>query len=157
MHPTKKGNQWHFGMKAHIGVDEATGLTHSVVTTAANVGDVTQVAELLHGKEKHVFGDAGYTGAEKRAAKRGRRFWIAEKRSKVKAITDTILRGIVDELEHAKASIRAKVEHPFRVIKRQFGYMKVRYRGLAKNGAQVTTLFALANLWMARRTLLKTG
>lgn len=157
MHQTKKGNQWYFGMKAHIGVDEATGLTHSVVTTAANVGDVTRVDMLLHGKEEHVFGDAGYTGAEKRAGKRGRKFWIAEKRSKVKAITDTILRDIIEKLEHAKASIRAKVEHPFRVVKRQFGYVKARYRGLAKNGAQVATLFALANLWMARKTLLKTG
>jgi IS5 family transposase len=156
MRQTKKGNQWYFGMKAHIGVDERTGLVHHVVATAANVGDVTQVPHLLHGREKHLFGDAGYTGAEKRAPKRGRRFWIAHKRSKVKAITDEKLRTIIEELEHAKASIRAAVEHPFRVIKRQFGYVKVRYRGLAKNGAQVTTLFALSNLWMARKHLLPT-
>ena len=154
MHQTKKGNQWHFGMKAHIGVDAKTGLVHRVVTTAANEADVTQVARLLHGKEKQLFGDAGYTGADKRARKRGRRFYIAEKRSKVKAIVDETLRELTGKLEHLKASIRAKVEHPFRVIKRQFGHNKARYRGLAKNGAQVTTLFALSNLWMARRKLL---
>jgi IS5 family transposase len=155
MHQTKKGQQWYFGMKAHIGVDEATGLVHSVKSTPANVADVTEVANLLHGKERHVFGDAGYAGAQKRAAKRGRRFWIAAKRSVVRAIEDPKLREIAEQLEHAKASIRAAVEHPFRVLKRQFGYVKVRYKGLAKNGAQVTTLFALVNLWMARRTVLR--
>lgn len=157
MHQTRKGNQWYFGMKAHIGVDERTGLVHSVTTTAANVADVTQVDTLLHGKEKAVFGDAGYIGADKRVpAKRGRRWWIAAKRSTIKAIEDEQLRGIMEELEHAKASIRAAVEHPFRVVKRQFGHVKTRYRGLAKNGAQVLTLFALANLWMARKHLLAT-
>ena len=155
MHQTKKGQQWHFGMKAHIGVDEGSGLVHTVVNTAANVADVTVVADLLHGREKHVFGDAGYTGAEKRASKRGRKFWIAAKRSVVKAIGDPKLREITEQLEHAKASIRAAVEHPFRVLKRQFGYVKARYKGLAKNGAQVTTLFALVNLWMARKRLLQ--
>jgi len=155
MHQTKKGQQWYFGMKAHIGVDECTGQVHSVVSTAANVADVTEVGNLLHGKERHVFGDAGYIGAEKRAPKRGRRFWIAAKRSLVKTIEDDKLREITEQLEHAKASIRAVVEHPFRVLKRQFGYTKVRYKGLAKNGAQVTTLFALVNLWMARRALLQ--
>jgi IS5 family transposase len=155
MHQTKKGQQWYFGMKAHIGVDECTGQVHSVVSTAANVADVTEVGNLLHGKERHVFGDAGYIGAEKRAPKRGRRFWIAAKRSLVKTIEDDKLREITEQLEHAKASIRAVVEHPFRVLKRQFGYIKVRYKGLAKNGAQVTTLFALVNLWMARGALLQ--
>lgn len=155
MHQTKKGQQWHFGMKAHIGVDERTGLVHTVTSTAANVADVTEVGNLLHGKERHVYGDAGYTGAHKRAPKRGRKFWIAARRSVVKAIEDRELRAITEQLEHAKASIRAAVEHPFRVLKRQFGYAKVRYKGLAKNGAQVTTLFALVNLWMARRTFLQ--
>ena len=157
MRQTKKGNQWYFGMKAHIGVDERTGLVHSVATTAANEADVTQVDKLLHGKEKAVFGDAGYLGAEKRVpAKRGRRWWIAAKRGTIKAIADAKLRAIMDELEQVKASIRAIVEHPFRVVKRQFGHVKARYRGLAKNGAQVRTLFALANLWMARKHLLAT-
>ena len=156
MHQTKKGQQWYFGMKAHIGVDEATGRVHTVVNTAANVADVTVVANLLHGKERHVFGDAGYIGAQKRAPKRGRKFWIAARRSVVKAIDDPTLREITEQLEHAKASIRAAVEHPLRVLKRQFGYVKVRYKGLAKNGAQVTTLFALVNLWMARKRLMQT-
>jgi len=156
MHQTRKGNQWCFGMKAHIGVDERTGLVHSVVTTAANAGDVTQVGNLLHGKEKRVFGDAGYMGAEKHApAKRGRKWHIAAKRSKVKAMEDEVLRGLTEQIEHLKASIRAAVEHPFRVVKRQFGHVKARYRGLAKNGAQVLTLFALSNLWMTRKHLLE--
>ena len=155
MHQTKKGQQWYFGMKAHIGVDEATGLVHRVVTTAANVADVTQVGQLLHGRERAVFGDAGYTGAQQHApAQRGRRWYIAAKRSTVKAITDAKLRALTERIEHTKASIRAAVEHPFRVIKRQFEHIKARYRGLAKNGAQVLTLFALSNLWMARKYLL---
>jgi IS5 family transposase len=118
MHQTKKGNQWYFGMKAHIGVDEVTGQVHHVTSTAANVADVTEVPNLLHGKERHVFCDAGYAGAQKRAPKCGRTFWIASKRSVVKAIEDPKLREITAQLEHAKASIRAAVEHPFRVLKR---------------------------------------
>lgn len=141
-------------MKAHIGVDEATGLVHTVKSTAANVADVTQVADLLHGKEREVYADAGYIGADKRAPIRGRRWYIAAKRGKVKAIADAQLRDLHERIEHIKASIRAAVEHPFRVIKRQFGRTKARYRGLAKNGAQVTTPFALANLWMARKRIL---
>ena len=155
MHQTKKGNQWYFGMKAHIGADVNTGLVHTVTATAANVADVAEVPNLLHGKETSVYGDAGYIGADKRVPnKRGRDWFIAAKRSKVKAIEDAELRDLTEQIEHKKASIRAVVEHPFRVVKRQFGYVKVRYRGLTKNGAQVTTLFALANLWMARRSLL---
>ncbi len=140
MHQTRKGNQWYFGMKAHIGVDEFSGLVHHVKCTAANVGDVTVTHELLHGKEDSVFGDSGYTGADKR--------------SKVKAIGNARDRKQVERWERCKSSLRAKVEHPFRVIKRQFGYTKVRYRGLAKNTAQVLTLFALSNLWMVRRQLM---
>ncbi|MGH8190799.1 MAG: IS5 family transposase [Rhodanobacteraceae bacterium] len=157
MHQTKKGNQWYFGMKAHIGVDVNTGLVHTVTATAANVADVAEVPNLLHGNETSVYSDAGYIGAEKRVGpKRGRRWHIAEKRSKVQAIRSKRLRKTFEKLEHKKASMRAIVEHPFRVVKRQFGYLKVRYRGLKKNGAQVRTLFALANLWMARRQLLAT-
>jgi len=155
MHQTRKGNQWHFGMKAHIGVDAQIGLVHTMTATAANAADVTQMDKLLHGKESCVYADAGYTGADKRVPrKRGRRWYIAEKRSKLKMIEDARLRELSERIEHLKASVRAKVEHPFRVIKRQFGYIKVRYRGLAKNAAQVMTLFALANLWMARKRLL---
>ncbi|MEO7148422.1 MAG: IS5 family transposase [Rhodanobacteraceae bacterium] len=154
MHQTKKGNQWYFGMKAHIGVDVNTGLTHTVTSTAANVADVTQTDKLLHGKETRVYADAGYTGAHKYARKRGRKWYVAAKRGKVKGIEDDELRTLTEQIEHLKASIRARVEHPFRVVKRQFGYIKVRYRGLAKNAAQVMTLFALANLWMARKPIL---
>lgn len=157
MHQTRKGNQWYFGMKAHIGVDAESGLTHTVTTTAANVGDVVEVGKLLHGKEKDVYADAGYTGAEKRASKRGRKWHIAAKRSKVKALPEGELKEAIKDLEYLKAAMRSKVEHPFRVIKRQFGYRKVRFKGLAKNTAQVQTLFALANLWMARRRLLSVG
>ena len=154
MHQTKKGNQWYFGMKAHIGVDVESGLVHTVRTTAANEADVVQVAELLHGEEMIVHADAGYTGAEKRVEDRELTWHVAEKRGKVKAIKHDALREAVQELETLKARIRAKVEHPFRVVKRQFGYLKVRFRGLAKNTAQVLTLFALSNLFQARRRML---
>ena len=154
MHQTRKGNQWYFGMKAHIGVDMESGLVHTVTTTPANVADVSEVGKLLHGKERSVYADAGYTGAEKRARKRGGTWHIAAKRGGVKALPEGALKEATRHLEYLKAAIRAKVEHPFRVIKRQFGYTKVRYRGLKKNTAQILTLFALSNLWMARRRLL---
>ena len=156
MHQTKKGNQWHFGMKAHIGVDDESGLVHHVECTAANVADVTQMHKLLHGKEETISGDSGYTGADKREELQHvvAGFLIAEKPSKLRAMKNQRERKYAERWEHHKASVRAKVEHPFRVVKRQFGYAKVRYRGLAKNTAQVMTLFALSNLWMARRQLL---
>ena len=157
MYQTKKGNQWHFGMKAHIGVDDESGLVHHVECTAANVADVTQVHKLLHGKEGRICGDSGYTGSHNREELQAvdAAFWIAEKPSKLRAMKSKRERHFARRWEHHKASIRAKVEHPFRVIKRQFGYAKVRYRGLAKNTAQVLTLFALSNLWLARRHLLQ--
>ncbi|MEB2112143.1 IS5 family transposase [Xanthomonas campestris pv. campestris] len=156
MHQTRKGNQWYFGMKAHIGVDEFSGLVHHVHCTAANVADVTATHALLHGKEDSVFGDSGYTGADKREELQDceAAFFIAAKRSVLQAIGNKRERAREQRWEHFKASVRAKVEHPFRVIKRQFGYTKVRYRGLAKNTAQVLTLFALSNLWMKRKQLL---
>ncbi|WDK02856.1 IS5 family transposase [Xanthomonas campestris] len=156
MRQTKKGNQWYFGMKAHIGVDEFSGLVHHVHCTAANVADVTVTHALLHGKEDSVFGDSGYTGADKREELQDceAAFFIAAKRSVLQAIGNKRERAREQRWEHFKASVRAKVEHPFRVIKRQFGYTKVRYRGLAKNTAQVLTLFALSNLWMKRKQLL---
>ncbi|WP_239666979.1 IS5 family transposase [Stenotrophomonas maltophilia] len=155
MHQTRKGNQWFFGMKAYIGVDEHSGLVHHVHCTAANVGDVTQVQHLLHGREEEVYGDSGYTGAENRAELQDIKatFFIAEKPSRVRAIRNQREQKQMRRWEQFKASVRAKVEHPFRVIKRQFGYTKVRYRGLAKNTAQMMTLFALSNLWVARRQL----
>jgi IS5 family transposase len=155
MHQTKKGNQWHFGMKAHIGVDVDSGLVHTVTTTPANEPDVEEVGFLLHGKEQVVHADAGYAGAQTRVTRKGLRWEIAAKRGKIKAMNDGPAKRAIERLERRKASVRAKVEHPFRVIKRQFGLMKVRFRGLAKNTAHVITLFALSNLWMARRRLLR--
>jgi transposase, IS5 family len=156
MHQTKKGNQWHFGMKAHIGADADSGLVHTVRGTAANVNDVVEANSLLHGDEIDVFGDAGYQGAHKRPdAQPGVTWHVAMRPGKRKALDKSNpIEALVDEVERIKASIRAKVEHPFRVIKRQFGFTKVRYRGLKKNTAQLTTLFALSNLWMARGKLL---
>lgn len=156
MHQTRKGQQWYFGMKAHIGVDVESGLVHTVTTTPANVADVVEVDKLLHGKEKTVYADAGYIGAPKRPGmtKRGRTWYIAAKRGSIKAMPEGDEKDAAKHTEHMKAAVRSKVEHPFRVIKRQFGYQKVRFKGLVKNTAQILTLFALSNLWMARRTLL---
>lgn len=158
MHQTKKGNEWHFGMKCHIGVDADSGLVHAVVGTAANVNDVTQAHALVHGDEREVFGDAGYQGVQKREEMQDVKVnWhIAMRPGKRRALNkDTPLGQLLDERERLKARIRAKVEHPFRVIKRQFGHLKVRYRGLAKNTQQLHTLFALSNLWMVRRRILQ--
>jgi transposase, IS5 family len=157
MHQTKKGNQWHFGMKAHIGVDAESGLVHTVVGTAANVNDVTQASALVHGEESDVFADAGYQGVSKREEVQGiqANWHVAMRPGKRRAVDkSTPMGAVLEKLEHLKASIRAKVEHPFRVIKRQFGFARVKYRGLAKNTANLMTLFALSNLWMARRKLL---
>ncbi len=160
MHQTKKGNQWHFGMKAHIGVDAASGLVQTVTATAANAHDITQASELLHGDETDVFADSGYRGVHKRDEVIKHHpeinWYVAMMPSQRKALDkDTPMGTIMEALEKTKARIRAKVERPFRVIKHQFGHVKVRYRGLAKNTAQLHTLFALSNLWMVRRTLLK--
>ncbi|MNQ97328.1 Transposase DDE domain protein [compost metagenome] len=153
MHQTKKGNQWHFGMKAHIGVDADSGLVHTVTTTAANEADVEQVSDLLHGKEDAVWADSGYRGAQSRV-KRDVQWHIAGRPSDMAKMPEGRAKARARKQEYQKASIRAKVEHPFRVIKRQFGLMKVRFKGLAKNTAHVITLFALSNLWMARRKLM---
>jgi len=141
MHQTKKGNQWHFGMKAHIGVDADSGLVHTVTTTAANEADVEQVADLLHGKEKHVWADSGYRGAPTRVNRENLQWHIAARPSDIAKLPEGRTKAKVKKTERSKASIRAKVEHPFRVIKRQFGLAKVRFRGLAKNTAHVVTLF----------------
>jgi IS5 family transposase len=156
MKQSKKGNQWYFGMKAHIGVDAASGLVHTVRGTAGSVNDVVEANSLLHGEEVEAWGDAGYQGAAKRPnAPEGVRWNIAMRPGTRKKLNKTDrMEGWIDQLEQIKAQIRAKVEHPFRVIKRQFGHVKVRYRGLKKNTAQLHTLFALSNLWMARRQLL---
>ena len=160
MHQTKKGNQYYCGAKAHIGVDVESGLVHHVHVTAANVADVTQVDKLLHGEENMVAADAGYTGVEKRSEHEGRQvIWqIAARRSTYEKYGKrSVLYKALRRIERAKAQTRSKVEHPFRVLKRQFGYTKVRFRGLVKNAAQMVTLFALSNLWMARRHLLSSA
>ena len=154
MHQTKKGNQWFFGMKAHIAVDAASGLVHTVTTTAANEADVEQVADLLHGKEQQVWADSGYRGAQTRVQRDDLQWHIAARPSDMAKLPAGRAKNKAQKAEHAKASVRAKVEHPFRVIKRQFGLVKVRFKGLAKNTAHVVTLFALSNLWMARRHLM---
>ena len=155
MHQSKKGNQWYFGMKAHIGVDAESGLVHTVRTTTGNVNDVVEANALLHGEETDVFADAGYQGAHKRPDAKENVTWHVAMRPGKRRALDKSRRShrLIDEIEQLKASVRAKVEHPFRVIKRQFGHVKVRYRGLTKNTAQLTTLFALGNLWMARKKL----
>lgn len=130
MHQTKKGNEWHFGMKMHIGVDDTLGVVHTLTTTSANEHDITQLSELLHGEEGTVWGDAGYRGAEKRPELKDVEVdWLISQRPGVRKT----LRGIAARAEKAKAQVRAKVEHVFLKIKQQFGYAKVRYRGLAKN------------------------
>ena len=157
MHQTKKGNQWYFGMKAHIGVDADSGLVHTVIGTSGNVADVVEGNSLLHGQETDGFGDAGYQGIDKRRdAKKDVTWHIAMRPGKRRALDkeNNPVDALIDQVEKIKASIRAKVEHPFRVIKRQFGYTKVRYRGLKKNTLQLKTLFALSNLWMVRHQLL---
>jgi transposase, IS5 family len=156
MHQTKKGNEWHFGMKAHIGVDAVSGLVHTVVGTAANISDIAQAANLLHGEESSVHADAGYLGLEKREEMQGRKnllFDIAKKRSEVRKLPEGPKRDAARADERSKAQLRAIVEHPFHVVKNLFRHRKVRYRGLAKNTAQLFSLFALANLVLARRLL----
>ncbi|MFC6281111.1 MULTISPECIES: IS5 family transposase [Polaromonas] len=154
MHQTKKGNQWFFGMKAHIGVDADSGLVHTVTTTAANEADVEQVTDLLHGKEEQVWADSGYRGAPARVDRENLQWHIAVRPSDIAKLPEGRAKTKVRKAEHRKASMRAKVEHPFRVVKRQFGLVKVRFRGLAKNTAHVVTLFALSNLWMVRKQLM---
>ena len=151
MHQTKKGNEWHFGMKMHIGVDDRDGLIHSVETTAANVHDLNAADQLLHGEEQRVWGDAGYTGIHKRDEFKDR---DVDWRIALRPGTRSKLADQLQEmLEEIKASVRAKVEHPFRTIKQQFGYGKVRYRGLAKNTNRLYVLSAFTNLLRAEKYL----
>ncbi len=178
MHQTKKGSPWYSGMtslkgegqraalvreadagasphKAHIGVDVHSGLVHTVRGKAADVNDVVEGNSLLYEQEAEAFADAGYQGANKRLDAPESVVWhVAMKPGKCKVLDKTTAVGrLKEQLEKVKASARAKVEHPFRVIKRQFGHVKVRCRGLAKNTAQLKTLFALSHLWMAREKM----
>ena len=158
MHQAKKGEDWHFGAKVHNGVDAESGLVHTVVITPANVHDVAVAGQLLHGQEEYVLGDAGYQGAEKRPENAGRQVtWLTAMRpGKRRALDKSRESGRLQEkLEKLKARVRAKVEHPFRVLKVQFGYAKARYRGLKKNASRVLMLTALANLWKVRKQLMQ--
>lgn len=155
MHQAKKGNQWHFGMKAHIGVDAESGLVHTVIGTAANVNDVTQAGALLHGQETAAFGDAGYRGVHKREEAKGPNWHVAMRPGQRKRLDPRHgWSRLLEQAERLKASVRAKVEHPFHVVKNLFRHRKVRYKGLAKNTAQLFMLFGLANLVIAKRSLL---
>jgi IS5 family transposase len=150
MHQTKKGNEWHFGMKAHIGVDSATKIIHSVAATAANVHDAAALPDILHGNETRTYGDSGYQGQReiiRACAPNSKDFTNRRYRFK----------GRVDEVQRRKnrfkSHIRARVEHPFLVIKRIFGFAKVRYRGLKKNAQRLYVVCALTNLYLLRGRL----
>lgn len=152
MHQTKKGKSWHFGMKLHIGVDEVFGLVHSVETTPANAHDLTAAPALLHGEESAVWADSGYRGIEKRPEHQHREvLWnIGMTPGRRRRLTPN---DPDERAEQIKASMRAKVEHPFLYVKRVFGYSKVRYRGLAKNTERMSLLLGFANLLRAERYL----
>lgn len=151
MHQAKKGNQWFFGMKAHIGVDSRTKLIHAVAATAANVHDATCLPDLLHGEETKVWGDAAYQG-------QGEVIKACAPRAQDMTHRRIRRRGEVDEVERGKnttkSRVRAKVEHPFLVIKQIFGFTKTRYRGLEKNAHRLFVMCALTNLYLMRRRLL---
>jgi IS5 family transposase len=154
MHQTRKGNQWYFGMKAHIGVDSREGVVHSVCTSAASVADVHLLPDLLHGAERKVWGDAGYQGqseAIREAAPHAQDMTC--RRTKFKDYVDQVAR----RKNTTKSRVRAKVEHPFRILKRIFGFDKVRYRGLAKNHNRLCACFALVNLYLHRKRLVQLG
>ena len=152
MHQTRKGNQWYFGMKLHIGVDAETGIVHSLHTTAANVSDITAAPDLLHGGETLVCGDAGYQGIAKRLEQRERAVqWQVAMRPGKRRLLDPEGEEWLEEKR--KASVRAKVEHPFQIVKLRFGYAKVRYRGLFKNTQRLALLLGLANVVRAERQL----
>ena len=159
MHQTRKGNQWYFGLKAHLGADRDSKLVHTLVVTPANVADVTKTAELLHGAETQVHADAGYTGVEKRpeivALARKIDWQIAGKRGAIKALAEGAEKAALKAAEKLKASVRAFVEHPFHIVKNLFRHRKTRYRGLAKNGHQLYTLFGLANVVIGGRAMAK--
>lgn len=150
MRQVKKGNAWHFGMKLHIGADAQTGLVHSFTTTPASVHDVTQAGALLHGGEQQVWGDAGYVGVQKRPEHQGRAVtWqVALRPGQRRRLTAGSAAALA---EQRKASVRAKVEHPFLWVKRRFGYATVRYRGLHKNTQRLALLLGLTNLVTAAR------
>ncbi len=154
MHQTRKGQQWYFGLKAHIGVDSKEGTVHSVCTTAASVADAHMLPHLLHGKETNVWGDGGYQGqteAIKAAAPKAKDMTC--RRTRFRQIVDVVQR----RKSRTKSRVRARVEHPFRILKRVFGFDKVRYRGLRKNHHRLCANFALINLYDHRKRLAVLG
>ena len=159
MHQTKKGDQCHYGMKADVGADAESGLLHAVVVTAANVNAVNQAHALVHGKAAHVYIDAGCQGVARREEVQDIGVnWPVTMRpgNRLALVEQSPLGAILDEIGQLKASIRAKVEHPLRVVKRQFGHTKVCYPGLKMNTAQFFTLFMLANPWVVRKRFMQT-
>lgn len=152
MHQTRKGNQWYFGMKIHVGADVDSGAVHSVTTTAANVADITELPNLLREDDQVIFADAGYSSDTYRRGARhmGIRWCVNDKRKKGHDLSSSQRKR-----NRKQSSVRARVEHVFRVIKRQFGFQKTRYRGLEKNASQVNLLVGLANIYMLRRQLVK--
>ena len=159
-HSVKKGNQWFFGYKAHVGVDKNSGLVHTVKAAGANVHDVTMTSELLTGEENEVYGDSGYTGADKREGaivrnNKGRKikYKINRKPSQIKKLSPSG-QYAAKKAEHKKSSVRAKVEHVFAVVKQQLGFRRTRYRGLEKQTSKINIMFALANLILADRKFL---
>lgn len=156
-HSVKKGNNWHFGYKAHVGADKDTGIVHKIIVTAANIHDVSVAANLLSGEEKEVYGDSGYLGAQKREDaihknKNGETitYKINRRPSQYKNLSNRS-RAQIKRREHEKSSVRVKIEHVFAIIKNQFNYKKTRYKGLRKQTAKLNMLFALANLIIANR------
>ena len=159
-HQVKKGNTWHFGYKAHIGVDKDSGLVHTVEVTGANTHDVTMVPKLLTGEEETIYGDSGYLGAEKREDavirnNAGRKIkYKTNRRSSQSKNKSVRSQAQIKRREHEKSSVRSKVEHVFGVVKGQLRYRKTRYRGLQKQSAKLNMMFALANLILADRPCL---
>ena len=159
-HQVKKGNMWYFGYKAHAGVDETSGLVHTLKVTPANQHDVTMTAELMHGDEERLHGDSGYLGAEKRENailknRSGKKIkYIINRRPSQSKELSARAKGQIKRREREKSSVRAKVEHVFAVIKKQLRYRKTRYRGLRKQTAKLNMMFALANLILADRPCL---
>jgi IS5 family transposase len=159
MHQTKKGNQWHFGIKTHAGVDAGTGYVHTIIVTAANVHDIEETVNLIREDDEVVYGDSGYTGVWKRdefqndEKKRNLEFRIARRKGSVNKIPEGEARKWEEAIERRKASIRSKVEHVFLIVKRDFGFRKVVYRGIEKNLNRMYMLFASANYLMRARAV----
>lgn len=153
MHQTRKGKDWHFGMKAHVGTDKR-GIVHSLVTTPANAADISQLPQLLHGEERELFGDQAYWSAlhHQCAREAGIRYRVNRRGTRTQPLT-----AHQKAINRARSRARARCEHVFHVVKRLWGFAKVRYRGLAKNTARLFTAFALANLYLLRRRLLPPG